>query len=229
MTSSPIRLEAHDLAAGEDVAAAAQDGPSAITRFRRSETAAGRGQPRSRSRSASSRASATSARALAPVGAQGRAAPGRHEPCSSTSSRRRRASSPARSTPGRFRCWRRSWPRTRGTSTRLCSLATAHSALGHDRQAIEAFEKAAEIAPDSQDVRTYLALHYARGKQWERAVPLLERVVAETPDRLPALEALAVVRERQGRIPRGGRAAPEDLWHAQAHADGARPARDNWP
>ncbi len=81
------------------------------------------------------------------------------------------------------------------------SLATAHSALGHDRQAIAAFEKAAAIAPDSQDVRTYLALHYARGKQWERAVPLLERVVAETPDRLPALEALAVVRERQGRIP----------------------------
>ncbi len=81
------------------------------------------------------------------------------------------------------------------------SLATAHSALGHDRQAVAAFDRAAEIAPDSQDVRTYLALHYARGKQWERAVPLLERVVAETPDRLPALEALAVLRERQGRIP----------------------------
>jgi predicted Zn-dependent protease len=30
-------------------------------------------------------------------------------------------------------------------------------------------------------------------------VPLLEQVVAETPDRLPALEGLAVVRERQGR------------------------------
>ncbi len=79
------------------------------------------------------------------------------------------------------------------------SLATAHSALGHEKQALEAFRGAADIAPDSQDVRTYLALHYARGKQWERAVPLLERVVAETPDRLPALEALAVLRERQGR------------------------------
>ena len=31
-------------------------------------------------------------------------------------------------------------------------------------------------------------------------MPLLEQVVAETPDRLPALEALAVVRERQGRV-----------------------------
>jgi choline-sulfatase len=78
-------------------------------------------------------------------------------------------------------------------------LASAHSALGHEERALAAFQKAADIAPNSQDVRTYLALHYARGKQWERAVPLLERVVAEAPDRLPALEAFAVVRERQGR------------------------------
>jgi arylsulfatase A-like enzyme/Tfp pilus assembly protein PilF len=79
-------------------------------------------------------------------------------------------------------------------------LATAHSALGHESQAIEAFRRAADMAPQSQDVRTYLALHYARGKEWPQAVPLLERIVGETPDRLPALEALAVVRERQGRI-----------------------------
>ena len=79
-------------------------------------------------------------------------------------------------------------------------LATAHSALGHERQALAAFEKAGAIAPGSQDVRTYLALHYARGRQWERAVPLLEQIVAESPDRLPALEALAQVRERQGRV-----------------------------
>ena len=78
-------------------------------------------------------------------------------------------------------------------------LATAHSALGHERQALALFERASDIAPGSQDVRTYLALHYARGRQWERAVPLLERVVAESPDRLPALEALARLRERQGR------------------------------
>ena len=78
-------------------------------------------------------------------------------------------------------------------------LASAHSALGHEEKALEAFQKAEDIAPDSQDVRTYLALHYARGKRWERAVPLLERIVSEAPDRLPALEALAVIRERQGR------------------------------
>jgi tetratricopeptide (TPR) repeat protein len=79
-------------------------------------------------------------------------------------------------------------------------LATAHSLLGHDAQAIQDFERAWELAPDSADVRTYLALHYARGKDWPRAAALLERVVAETPDRLPALEGLARVRERQGRI-----------------------------
>jgi tetratricopeptide (TPR) repeat protein len=78
-------------------------------------------------------------------------------------------------------------------------LAAAYSALGHETQALAAFERAAELAPGSQDVRTYLALHYARGREWPRAVPLLEQVVAESPDRLPAVEALAVVRERQGR------------------------------
>jgi choline-sulfatase len=85
-----------------------------------------------------------------------------------------------------------------GNLDAVLRLASAHSALGQEQRALEAFAKAGKIAPDSQDVRTYLALHYARGKHWERAVPLLEQVVAEAPDRLPALEALAVVRERQG-------------------------------
>jgi tetratricopeptide (TPR) repeat protein len=80
-------------------------------------------------------------------------------------------------------------------------LAIAHSSLGHDAAALAAFRKASELAPRSIDVRTYLALHYARGKDWARAVPLLEQVVAESPERVPALEALALVRERQGRIP----------------------------
>jgi choline-sulfatase len=79
-------------------------------------------------------------------------------------------------------------------------LATAHSSLGHEAAADKAFQKADAIAPDSPDVRTYMALHFARSKQWERAVPMLERIVSEDPDRLPPLEALAVIRERQGRI-----------------------------
>ncbi len=84
-------------------------------------------------------------------------------------------------------------------------LATAHSMLGQEALALREFERAGEIAPGSQDVRTYLALHYARGKDWARAVPLLEQVVAESPDRLPAVEALARVRERQGRSRRRSR------------------------
>jgi choline-sulfatase len=77
-------------------------------------------------------------------------------------------------------------------------LATAHSSLGHEQQAVEIFQRAAAIAPKSQDVRTYLALHYARTKDWARAVPLLEQVVAESPDRLTAVEALGALKVREG-------------------------------
>jgi len=79
-------------------------------------------------------------------------------------------------------------------------IAAAHSALGHDAAALAAFRRAEAIAPDSPDVRNYLALHYAKTDEWERAAPMLERIVAETPDRLPAVEALAAIREREGRI-----------------------------
>ena len=77
-------------------------------------------------------------------------------------------------------------------------LATAHSSLGHDGPALAAFKRAAAIAPRSPDVRTYLALHYARGRNWPQAVPLLEQIVQETPERLPALEALAGVEADEG-------------------------------
>ncbi len=81
----------------------------------------------------------------------------------------------------------------------ILHLATAYSSLGRKREAEATFAKAQAVAPDSPDVHTYLGLHYAHGKDWEKAVPLLERVVAADPDRLPALEGLATVRERQGR------------------------------
>jgi arylsulfatase A-like enzyme/Tfp pilus assembly protein PilF len=79
-------------------------------------------------------------------------------------------------------------------------LATAHSALGHAAEAVALFRKAAELAPRSPDVALYTALHYAHGPDWARAVPDLERLVADMPERLPAVEGLARVRERQGRI-----------------------------
>jgi arylsulfatase A-like enzyme/Tfp pilus assembly protein PilF len=79
-------------------------------------------------------------------------------------------------------------------------MATAYSALGQDAAAVEAFRRAATIAPASQDVRLYLALHYAKGREWARAVPLLEQVLRESPERVPALEALALARERERRL-----------------------------
>jgi tetratricopeptide (TPR) repeat protein len=79
-------------------------------------------------------------------------------------------------------------------------LATAHSTLGHEQAAFAAYRRAEVIAPNSSDVRTYMALHYARTAEWPKAVPMLERILAETPDKVPALEALALLRERQGQI-----------------------------
>ncbi|HKZ31654.1 MAG TPA: sulfatase-like hydrolase/transferase [Vicinamibacteria bacterium] len=98
-------------------------------------------------------------------------------------------------------------------------LATAHSALGQGALAEKTFDKAADIAPGSPDVRIYRALHLARGSQWPRAVPLLEQVVAEAPDRLPALEALAQLRERQGRA-----AEALELWRKIHELRRATPA-----
>ncbi len=77
-------------------------------------------------------------------------------------------------------------------------LATCYSSLGRDAQAVEVFQKAAAMAPNSEDVRTYLALHYARSKDWERAVPLLEQVIQESPDRATAVEALGGLKVREG-------------------------------
>ena len=79
-------------------------------------------------------------------------------------------------------------------------LATSHSTLGHEAQALAAFERARAIAPNSPDVRTYLALHLARGSRWQEAVPMLEQILTASPDKVPALEALALLRERQGRF-----------------------------
>ena len=79
-------------------------------------------------------------------------------------------------------------------------LATSYSMLKQDALALDAFRKAASIAPKSDDVRLYLALHYSRGANWREAISVLERIVQEQPNRVAALEGLALVRERDGRI-----------------------------
>ncbi len=88
-------------------------------------------------------------------------------------------------------------PHNRAVALRI---AVAHSALGHEKSALEYFDKARQISPDSLDLQHYLAMHHFRFRQWEEAEPLFEIVLAETPDRLPALECLAQIRERQGRV-----------------------------
>jgi len=79
-------------------------------------------------------------------------------------------------------------------------LASAHSALGENVKAIQMFQRAAQIDPDSQDVRTYLGLHYVRVKDWDRAATLLDQVVKESPNRATAVEALATVKTKQGEM-----------------------------
>jgi arylsulfatase A-like enzyme/Tfp pilus assembly protein PilF len=78
-------------------------------------------------------------------------------------------------------------------------LASSYSALGQNDAAMAAFRKAASMAPRSPDVRMYVALHLARGAQWSQAVPMLEQVLVEDPDRLPALSGLALLRVKQNR------------------------------
>lgn len=88
-------------------------------------------------------------------------------------------------------------PYNRAASLRL---AVAHSVLGNEQAALEYFEKARRISPDSIDLQHYLAMHHFRFQQWDEAEPLFEIVLAATPDRLPALECMAQIRERQGRV-----------------------------
>ena len=87
-----------------------------------------------------------------------------------------------------------------GNVSTALRIAAAHSALGNHREAMRAFRRAEAIAPDSEDVRHFTALHYLRTNEWERAEPLLQRVLAASPERVPAIEGMATVRERQGRL-----------------------------
>jgi choline-sulfatase len=84
-------------------------------------------------------------------------------------------------------------------------LAVAHSFLGHETRAMELFKRAVQIQPDSLDLQHYLAMHYFRTRRWELAGPLFEEVLAAMPQRLPALEALARIREGQDRLEEAAR------------------------
>ncbi|HNP64537.1 MAG TPA: sulfatase-like hydrolase/transferase [Woeseiaceae bacterium] len=76
-------------------------------------------------------------------------------------------------------------------------LAVANSVTDRPEQAQAYFERARSINPSSVDLRHYHAMHYLRNQQWNLAEPLFESVLAEMPDRLPALEGLATIYTRQ--------------------------------
>jgi arylsulfatase A-like enzyme/Flp pilus assembly protein TadD len=79
-------------------------------------------------------------------------------------------------------------------------LAVSHSILGDEGRALQLFSRAEEISPGSIDLRHYLGMHYFRFERWNLAAPLLEEVLTAMPRKLPALEALARIREGEGRF-----------------------------
>ena len=74
-------------------------------------------------------------------------------------------------------------------------LAVSYSILGNQERALQLFTRAERINPASIDLQHYLAMHHFRFQRWDLAAPLFEKVLAATPQRLPALEALARIRE----------------------------------
>jgi choline-sulfatase len=79
-------------------------------------------------------------------------------------------------------------------------LAVAYSVTNDKAQAQKYFDRARTIDPSSIDLRHYQAMHYMQNKQWDLAQPLFESVLAESPNRLPALAGLAQVYTRQGEL-----------------------------
>jgi arylsulfatase A-like enzyme/Tfp pilus assembly protein PilF len=79
-------------------------------------------------------------------------------------------------------------------------LAVAHSLLGNEERAEQLFSRAEEIHPGSIDLQHYLAMHHFRFQHWDLAAPLFEKVLSVMPRKLPALEALARIREGEGRL-----------------------------
>ncbi len=79
-------------------------------------------------------------------------------------------------------------------------LAVAYSVTDNEAQAQKLFDRARAIDPASVDLRHYQAMHYLKNRQWDLAQPLFESVLAESPDQISDLEALAQVYTRQGEL-----------------------------
>lgn len=79
-------------------------------------------------------------------------------------------------------------------------LAVAYSVTDDAVQAQVYFDRARALDPTSVDLRQYQAMHYMKNQQWDLAGPLFESVLAESPNRIPALTGLATVYKRQGEL-----------------------------
>jgi arylsulfatase A-like enzyme/Tfp pilus assembly protein PilF len=84
-------------------------------------------------------------------------------------------------------------------------VAVAYSLLGDRKRAEQLFARAEKISPGSIDLQHYLAMHYFRFNRWDLAAPLFEKELQVTPRKLPALEALARIREGEGRFEEAAR------------------------
>ncbi|PIE03683.1 MAG: hypothetical protein CSA81_00915 [Acidobacteria bacterium] len=73
--------------------------------------------------------------------------------------------------------------------------AVAYSILGDREEAMLYFQKAMHINPDSIDLMHYLGMHYFRFKQLSEAETLLEQVLKSSPNRIPALQCMARIKE----------------------------------
>lgn len=87
-----------------------------------------------------------------------------------------------------------------GNLMAILRLAVARFETGDRGGASEAFRRARELAPQSIDVKHYLAMYHLAGGELDRAASLLEEVLASAPQRTSSIEALASVRERQRRL-----------------------------
>jgi choline-sulfatase len=86
-----------------------------------------------------------------------------------------------------------------GNPSLALRAAVAHSALGHDVEALRAFARARQVDPESVDARHYEALHHLRAGRPAEAAQLFAQVLAQQPERRAALAALAEIRMREGR------------------------------
>ena len=75
-------------------------------------------------------------------------------------------------------------------------IAVGHSAMGQNEKAMEFFKKAMKLNPESVDLMHYLAMHFFQLENYSEAEPLFMKVLEKMPDRLPALKALAQIKEK---------------------------------